>query len=94
MELRRSLGSILDAASVGERFVVERNHRPLAMIVSVEEGSRLDGSAEERRDRILATIDRADDFRARMARMYPARPGDPDAATAIREERSRDDPGP
>ena len=41
LDLRRSLGSILDAASAGERFLIERDHRPLAMLVSVEDGARL-----------------------------------------------------
>ena len=92
MDLRRSLGSILDAASAGERFIVERDHRPLAMIVSVEEGSRLEGSAEERRARILAALDEADEFQKRMARKYPRQPGDLDAAAAVRADRDRDDP--
>jgi antitoxin (DNA-binding transcriptional repressor) of toxin-antitoxin stability system len=91
MDLRRSLGSILDAASAGERFIVERDHRPLAMIVSIEEGSRLEDSAEERRARILAALDRGDEFRARMARKYPPMPGDLDAAAAIRADRDRDE---
>ena len=37
LDLRRSLGSILDAASAGERFLIERDHRPVAVLVSVEE---------------------------------------------------------
>ena len=91
LDLRRSLGSILDAASAGERFLIERDRLPLAMLVSVEEGQRLDGSAEERRERILAAIDRTDEFRARMATMYPTQPGDPDAAIAVRDLRARDE---
>jgi antitoxin (DNA-binding transcriptional repressor) of toxin-antitoxin stability system len=94
MDLRRSLGSILDAASAGERFVVERDHRPLAMIVSVEEGRRLEGTEEERRARVLAALDRLDAFQERMARKYPRRPGDLDAVDAIRADRARDDPPP
>ena len=30
MDMRRSLGEILDAASAGERIVIERDHKPLA----------------------------------------------------------------
>ncbi len=92
LDLRRSLGAILDAASAGERFVIERDHRPLAMLVSVEEGRRLDPDADELRRRRLAALDRIDDFRRRMAIAHPARPGDPDAAELIRQMRSRDDP--
>jgi len=94
MDLRRSLGTILDAASAGERFVIERDHRPLAVLVSVEEGLRLDESADERKTRILASLDRTDEFRARMAILYPVRPGEPDAVTALRDLRARDDHGP
>jgi antitoxin (DNA-binding transcriptional repressor) of toxin-antitoxin stability system len=92
LDLRRSLGSILDAASAGERFLIERDHRPLAMLVSVEDGRRLDESEDAIRDRRLAALDRLDEFRARMERLHPTPPGTPDAAELIRRERSRDDP--
>lgn len=90
--MRRSLGSILDAASAGERFLIERDHRPLAMLVSVEDGMRLDGSADEVRTRRLAALDRLDEFRARMARVHPGPSDAPDAVTVIRQLRSKDDP--
>jgi len=93
LDLRRSLGAILDAASAGERFIIERDHRPLAMLVSVEEGRRLDPDADELRRRRLAALDRIDDFRRRMAIAHPVRPGDPDAVELIRQLRSTDDPG-
>jgi antitoxin (DNA-binding transcriptional repressor) of toxin-antitoxin stability system len=92
LDLRRSLGAILDAASAGERFVIERDHRPLAMLVSVEEGRRLDPDAEELRRRRLAALDRIDDFQRRMAIAHPPQPGDPDAVELIRQMRSKDDP--
>ena len=92
LDLRRSLGAILDAASAGERFVIERDHRPLAMLVSVEEGRRLDPDAEELRRRRLAALDRIDDFRRRMAAEHPPKPDDPDAVELIRQMRSKDDP--
>jgi antitoxin (DNA-binding transcriptional repressor) of toxin-antitoxin stability system len=92
LDLRRSLGAILDAASAGERFVIERDHRPLAMLVSVEEGRRLDPDADELRRRRLAALDRIDDFRRRMAIAHPVGPGDPDAVELIRQLRSKDDP--
>jgi antitoxin (DNA-binding transcriptional repressor) of toxin-antitoxin stability system len=92
LDLRRSLGAILDAASAGERIVIERDHRPLAMLVSVEDGRRLDPDADELRRRRLAALDRIDEFRRRMAIAHPPQPGEPDAAELIRQMRSRDDP--
>lgn len=92
LDLRRSLGSILDAASAGERFLVERDHRPLAMLVSVEDGARLDESVEERKKRALAAMARIDARRERRARLHPSPPDAPDAVELIRRDRSRDDP--
>ncbi len=92
LDLRRSLGAILDAASAGERIVIERDHRPLAMLVSVEDGRRLDPDAGELRRRRLAALERLDDFQRRMAIEHPSRPGDPDAVELIRQMRSKDDP--
>jgi len=92
LDLRRSLGAILDAASAGERFVIERDHRPLAMLVSVEEGRRLDPDAEALRQRRLAALARIDDFQRRMRIAHPPQPDDPDAVEAVRMDRSRDDP--
>lgn len=92
LDLRRSLGSILDAASGGERFLIERDHRPLAMLVSVEDGARLDESKEERNKRQLAAMARIDARRELWAKLYPGQPGEPDAVELIRRERSRDDP--
>jgi antitoxin (DNA-binding transcriptional repressor) of toxin-antitoxin stability system len=92
LDLRRSLGAILDAASAGERFVIERDRRPLAMLVSVDEGRRLDPDADELLRRRLAALDRIDGFQRRMAIAHPPRPGDPDAVELVRQMRSKDDP--
>lgn len=92
LDLRRSLGAILDAASAGERFLIERDHKPLAMLVSVEEGQRLDESADDIRTRRLAALDAIDEYRERMERLHPRPPGFPDAVELMRQERSRDDP--
>lgn len=92
LDLRRSLGSILDAASAGERFLVERDHRPLAMLVSVEDGARLDESKEERKKLALAAMARIDTRRELRARLHPSPPGTPDAVELLRQLRSRDDP--
>jgi prevent-host-death family protein len=93
LELRGKLGELLDAASAGERIVIERDGRPMAVLVSLEDAHRLDDDAEGRRKRGLAALDRLDRFRERMAREHPETLGGPDAATLIRHERSRDDPG-
>jgi prevent-host-death family protein len=92
LELRGKLGELLDAASAGERILIERDHRPMAVLVSVEEANRLDEDREERRRRTVAALDRLDRFRERMARDYPEEPGAPDSVTLIRHDRSRDDP--
>jgi antitoxin (DNA-binding transcriptional repressor) of toxin-antitoxin stability system len=87
LDLRRSLGSILDETSAGQRFLIERDHRPVAMLVSVEDGRRLEDPPEERRERAIAALDRlqalGDAVRARSAAV-------PSAVDAIREERDRD----
>jgi prevent-host-death family protein len=92
MDMRKRLGEILDAASAGERILIERDHRPLAYLVSVEEGRAIGSVDHDRRERRLAALDRLETFAAEMADKYPAHPGDPDAAEAVRLDRDRDDP--
>ena len=89
LDLRRGLGQILDAASTGERFLIERDHKPLAMLVSVEEGRRLDPDSAERRRRALAALDRLVAFGERMAELHPSTLS---AVDAVRLDRARDDP--
>ena len=91
LDLRRSLGSILDATSAGERFLIERDHRPLAMLVSVEDGARLDESKEERNKRALAAMARIDARRELRARLHPSPPGTPDSVELLRRMRYGDD---
>ena len=90
IDLRRSLGRILDQASAGERFIIERDHRPLAVIVSVEEGRRLEDDVDARVARIDAALDR---LAAIGDRLRARQPDALDAEAAIRWERDRDDPG-
>ena len=40
-ELRQRLGEVLDAASAGESILIERDRKPLAFVVSYEDGVRL-----------------------------------------------------
>lgn len=84
LDLRRSLGRILDEASAGQRFVIERDHKPLAMLVSVEDGRRLDDDAEARRARMDAAFERLASLGDRLRERVPDAP---DAETAIRLER-------
>ena len=61
----------------------------MAVLVSVEEGRRLDDDVEARRARIEAAFDR---LGAIGDRLREREPDAPDAATAIRRERDRDAP--
>lgn len=88
LEIRRSLGAILDAASAGERFLVERDHRPLAMLVSVEEGRRLEDDPEARRQRRRRALDR---LAVLGEQIQAGGSAALDAVTAVRLERDRDD---
>ncbi len=88
MDLRKRLGQILDAAAAGEPIAIERDGRPMAVLVTPEAAARLSESEQARIVRGLAALDRLDEFRQRMARLHPRQPGDPaDAAEAIRRDR-------
>ena len=71
MDMRKRLGEILDAASAGERILIERDHRPLAYLVSVEEGERLLPDRQEVIARRLAALDRLATFGQAMREKYP-----------------------
>ena len=58
MDMRKRLGEILDAASAGERILIERDHRPLAYLISVEDAKRLDPDREALVAQRLAALDR------------------------------------
>lgn len=91
MTLRAKLGEILDAASAGERIVIERDHRPMALLVPFEDGRRLDPDEDARLERSLAALDRLTALGERLAREYPVPPGFPNAVTLVRQDRERDD---
>jgi prevent-host-death family protein len=88
LDLRRSLGRILDEASAGQRFVIERDRRPLAVLMSVEDGRRLEDDADTRLLRTRAALDRlaaiGDELAANGVRL-----GDP--PSLVRADRDRDD---
>lgn len=87
MALRAKLGEILDAASAGERIVIERDRKPLAVLVSYEDAQRLEESRDEAIARSVAALDRLAAFAQRMEENYPHLRDLPDSATLIREER-------
>ena len=91
-ELRARLGEALNRASAGERVLIERDHRPLAVLISPEDAARLDESAAEKAERRMATLDRLAAFREAMAAAQPmgatrGRKRRQDAARAIRADR-------
>ncbi|HEX5579188.1 MAG TPA: type II toxin-antitoxin system Phd/YefM family antitoxin [Candidatus Limnocylindria bacterium] len=91
MTLRAKLGEILDAASAGERIVIERDRRPLAILVPFEDANRLVADERERISRNLAALERLAEFRRRTAKAGLHHPAAPDAVGLLRQERSRDD---
>lgn len=45
---RARIGQFVDAASAGERIVIERKHRPIAVLVPYTDRARLDALDEQR----------------------------------------------
>ena len=88
MELRRRVGEILDVASAGEHIAIERDRRPLAVLVPYEDALRLQAAPNEAVARSLAALDRLEAFARRMDEVHPAAANLPDAAKLIREERT------
>ena len=91
-DLRARLGEILDAASAGEKILIERDHKPLAVLMSVEEFDKVDaGRRQAEIDRRLKALDELVAFGKRMREKYPPEPGELPAAEWIRrshEERA------
>jgi prevent-host-death family protein len=72
MDLRRRMGELLDRASAGERIVVERDRRPLAVLVPYEDAVRLEESHADARARALAALDRLESLA--LTSSWPSRP--------------------
>jgi antitoxin (DNA-binding transcriptional repressor) of toxin-antitoxin stability system len=88
LDLRRSLGRILDEASAGQRFLIERDRHPLAVLISVEESALLDEPPDEARARRLAAIEALEAFRERIAGAKDGPDGgQPTAAELVRRGR-------
>ena len=71
MDMRKRLGEILDAASAGERILIERDHRPLAYLISVEDAARLDPDRDELLARRIAAMGRLRALGAKMRETHP-----------------------
>lgn len=92
MDMRKRLGEILDAASAGETILIERDHKPLAFLVSYEEGMRTAARDEDRIKRQLQAVDDMVEFGKAWRRKHPPQPGALSAAEWIRWDRDhRDD---
>ena len=87
MDLRRSLGRILDEASAGERFLIERDHKPLAVLVSVEDAARLEQDPDELRAQRRAAFEALDEWGKRYRASLPPGVERPSAAEWIRQDR-------
>jgi prevent-host-death family protein len=89
-ELRQKLGEILDAASAGEKILIERDHRPLAYLVSVEDVRALETQDEEI-ERELAALDALIAIGEEWRQAHPQQPGEMTAEETIRWDRDHRD---
>lgn len=84
MELRKRLGETLDRAAGGERIVVERDRRPLALIVPYSDAAAQGKTAQERQRQRQRALRQLEDLGRRLQLTDPE---GLDAAAAIRRER-------
>jgi antitoxin (DNA-binding transcriptional repressor) of toxin-antitoxin stability system len=88
-DMRKRLGEILDAASAGERILIERDHKPIAWLVSPEDGRTFDEEKRAKIERSLAALDRLREFSIEMAAKYPPPADGLTEAEWIQAERER-----
>lgn len=81
------MGELLDLASAGEHILVERDRRPLAVLVPYEDALRLRESPDQARARALAALDRLDAFAERTTARYPDAAQLPPVERLVRDER-------
>lgn len=93
MDLRRRLGEVLDRAASGERIVIERDRRPLAVLVPIQDAERMAETDDERVRRQLAALERLEAQSKRLRRQHPEW-ANLSAEAAVRADRDRDDPPP
>ena len=88
-DMRKRLGEILDAASAGERILIERDHKPIAWLISPEDGRRFDEEKQQQIERSLAALDRLEELSVKWAKEYPAPDDGLTAAEWLAQERER-----
>jgi prevent-host-death family protein len=81
------MGELLDRAAAGERILVERDRRPVAVLVPYEDAHRLEREPDGTRERALAALNRLESFARRMAAAHPEIADLPAAAEVVRQER-------
>ncbi len=91
MDMRKRLGEILDAASAGERILIERDHKPLAYLVSYEEGQALSARDGDKIKRQLEALDALVAMGKEWRREHPWQPGEMTSAEWIRWDRDHHD---
>lgn len=84
MDLRRRLGEILDQAAAGERIVIERDRKPMAVLLPYSVRALTDETDEEREERVASALDA---LRRLGERIRASSPDGPDAVTAVRMDR-------
>jgi len=89
-ELRQKMGEILDAASAGEKILIERDHRPLAYLVSVEDVRALEAE-DDQIEQELAALDALVAIGREWRRMHPHQPGEMTAEETVRWDRDHRD---
>lgn len=88
-DMRKRLGEILDAASAGERILIERDHKPIAWLVSPEDGRRFDEDKQARIARSLEALDRLRELSYRLTADYQAPDDGLTDVEWIQQERER-----
>ncbi len=79
--------SLRDPATAGERFLIERDHKPLAVLVSVEDAERLEDDPERIREQRRAAWEALDDWRRRYRAMLPTDYEEIDVVEWLRADR-------
>lgn len=85
-DLRQKLGEMLDAASAGEKILIERDHKPIAFLVSVDEVRALEAE-DEAVEKELAALDALIAIGDEWRRTHPHQPDELTAEETVRADR-------